>query len=161
MEYFIATLLESFEQGKMTRRQLIQTLTLAATAASAARAVPAAAADGKGFKAIAVNHISYQASNYARVRDFYADLLGMNVSQDDGRQCHLSFGDSFIIPRKGTGRTPRIDHIAYTIDNWDRSAVEAELKRRGLQTRPDTQYSFHVRDPEGFDLQIAGRGMKA
>ena len=161
MEHLIAKLLQNFEQGKMTRRQLIQSLALAATAASAASAVPTAAADGKGFKAITVNHISYQVADYAKTRDFYADLLGMKVSQDDGKQCFLSFGDTFIIPRNRPTGTPRIDHIAYTIDNWNRGAVEAELKRRGLQPRPDTQNSFHVKDPEGFDLQISGKGMKA
>ena len=41
MEHMIARLLQDFEQGKMTRRQLIQSLALAATAASAVR--PAAA----------------------------------------------------------------------------------------------------------------------
>jgi catechol 2,3-dioxygenase-like lactoylglutathione lyase family enzyme len=161
MEHLIAKLLQNFEQGKMTRRQLIQSLALAATAASAASAVPTAAADGKGFKAITVNHISYQVADYAKTRDFYADLLGMKISQDDGKQCFLSFGNTFIIPRNRPIRTPRIDHIAYTIDNWNREAVEAELKRRGLQPRPDTQNSFHVKDPEGFDLQISGKEMKA
>jgi catechol 2,3-dioxygenase-like lactoylglutathione lyase family enzyme len=161
MEHLIAKLLQNFEQGKMTRRQLIQSLALAATAASAASAVPTVAADGKGFKAITVNHISYQVADYAKIRDFYADLLGMKVSQDDGKQCFLSFGDTFIIPRNRPTGTPRIDHIAYTIDNWNRGAVEAELKRRGLQPRPDTQNSFHVKDPEGFDLQISGKEMKA
>jgi len=154
MEHLIAKLLQNFEQGKMTRRQLIRSLALAATAA------PTAAADGKGLKAITVNHISYQVADYAKTRDFYADLFGMKVSHDDGKQCFLSFGDTFIIPRNRPTGTPRIDHIAYTIDNWNKDAVEAELKRRGLQPRPDTQNSFHVKDPEGFDLQISGKEMK-
>lgn len=162
MEHLIAKLLENFEQGKMTRRQLIQSLAVAATAVAGASAGPAAAADGKGFKAIAVNHISYEVADYTKIRDFYADLLGMKVSQDDGKhQCYLSFGDTFIIPRNGPARAPRIDHIAYTIENWNKDAVQAELKRRGLQARPDTENSFHVKDPAGFDLQISGRDMKA
>jgi len=55
---------------------------------------------------------------------------------------------------------PRIDHIAYTIENWDKNAVKAELDRRGLNPQPDTDNSFHVRDPNGFDLQISGKDMK-
>jgi hypothetical protein len=125
MEDLIAELLQSFEQGRMTRRQLIQSLALAAAVAPVADAVSTAAADGKGFRAIAVNHISYQVADYAKTRDFYADLFGMKVSQDNGKQCFLSFGDTFIIPRNHPARTPRIDHIAYTIDNWNRDAVEA------------------------------------
>src|ERR1041385_7056012 len=156
MEQIIAKLLQEFEQGKMNRRQLIQSL---AVAASAAAATPAVAAEGKGFKAITVNHISYQVADYAKTRDFYANLLGMKVSHDDGRQCYLSFGDTFLLPRNvRQGRTaPMVDHIAYTIETWDKNAVEAELKKRGLTPRPDTEDSFHVKDPDGFDLQISGK----
>ena len=161
MEQLIAKLLHDFEQGRLSRRQLIQTLTVAASAAVAP--MPASAADDKGFQAVAVNHISYQVADYAKTRDFYAGLLGMKVSHDDGRQCYLSFGDTFLLPRNARqGVTaPRVDHIAYTIETWDKTAVEAELKRRGLTPRPDTEDSFHVKDPDGFDLQISGKNMKA
>lgn len=161
MEQIIAKLLREFEEGKMSRRQLIQSLAVTATAAGAA--APLAAAGGKGFKAVTVNHISYRVADYARTRDFYSSLLGMKISHDDGRQCYLEFGDSFIIPRnaRNGGQTPLVDHIAYTIDTWDKNAVEAGLKARGLSPRPDTENSFHVKDPDGFDLQISGRDMKA
>ena len=161
MENIIAGLVDEFEQGRMTKRQLIGSLAL--TAASAFGAAPAAAAAGSGFKAVSVNHISYRVPDYARTRDFYAGLLGMAVSHDDGRQCLLTFGDTTLIPREPSRageRTPYIDHVAYTIDRWDRAAVEAELKRRGLAPHPDTDNSFHVRDPDGFDVQICGRNMK-
>jgi len=39
--------------------------------------------------------------------------------------------------------------------------VEAELKRRELPARPDTENSFHTKDPDGFDVQISGKDMKA
>jgi catechol 2,3-dioxygenase-like lactoylglutathione lyase family enzyme len=164
MEHVIANLLRDFEQGKMSRRQLIQSLAIAATAAAGVRSASAAPApDTKGFKAVTVNHISYGVADYARTRDFYADLLGMTVSQDDGKQCYLAFGDSFVIPRKTRqpDGKPYVDHIAYTIADWDKDRVEAELKRRGLEPRPDTENSFHVKDPDGFDLQISGKEMKA
>ena len=161
MEQIIAKLLHDFERGKMNRRQLIQSLTVAASAAAATGT--AAAAEGKGFKAVTVNHISYQVADYTKTRDFYKDLLGMTVSHDDGRQCYMSFGDTFLLPRNARQGTtaPKVDHIAYTIETWDKNAVETELKRRGLTPRPDTEDSFHVKDPDGFDLQISGKNMKA
>jgi catechol 2,3-dioxygenase-like lactoylglutathione lyase family enzyme len=162
MEQIIAKLLQDFEQGKMNRRQLIRSLAVAASAAAAATPV---GAQGKGFKAVTVNHISYQVADYTKTRDFYKDLLGMTVSKDDGRQCYMSFGDTFLLPRNArqgsTTPVPRVDHIAYTIENWNKADVEAELKRRGLTPRPDTENSFHVKDPDGFDLQISGKDMKA
>lgn len=158
MEQVIDHLLQDFERGKLSRRQLIRTLT--AVAASSAVGSTAAIAAPKGFRAVTVNHISYQVADYAKTRDFYADLFSMKLSHDDGKQCYLAFGDSFLIPRNHDSNTPRIDHVAYTIDNWDKNAVEAELKRRGLDPQPDTENSFHVKDPNGFDLQISGREMK-
>jgi catechol 2,3-dioxygenase-like lactoylglutathione lyase family enzyme len=163
MEHVINDLLNDFERGKMSRRQLIQSLALAATAAAAG--TPAAiAADGEGFQAYAVNHISYQVKDYTKTRDFYVSLLGMKAVQDNGRQCYLTFGDqgTWLLPRnaRDASQAPKVDHIAYTIKNWDQKKVEAELKRRGLEPRVDTENSFHVKDPDGFDLQISGEGMK-
>jgi catechol 2,3-dioxygenase-like lactoylglutathione lyase family enzyme len=162
MEDIVTGLLDQFERGKISRRMLVQSL--AAGVAATAGVVPAqAATSGKGFKAVAVNHISYGVADYARTRDFYADLLGMHVGGDDGKQCDLSFGSTFLIPRhtRQPDNKPYVDHIAYTIENWDRKAVEDELKRRGFQPRPDTEDSFHIKDPDGFDVQISGPNMKA
>ena len=163
MENIIAKLLQDFEQGKMTRRQLIKSLAVAATASSALTAAPAApAAPQAGYVArvVSLNHVSYQVSDYKKCRDFYSGLFGMKVSRDDGMQCRLSFGDNILIVRN---RQPagKVDHIAYTIANWDtdksvKPAVEAELKRRGLKIRA-TEGSFHVPDPEGFEVQMGGK----
>lgn len=165
MEHFISKLVDDFERGKITRRQLIQSLALAATANTAVAAVASGADERKGFSAVAVNHISYQVADYAKTRDFYADLFGLKVVGDTGKQCCLVLNDSntFIIPRNApSGATPpRIDHIAYTLAAWNKSAVEAELKRRGLNPKPDTDNSFHITDPNGFDLQISGKDMSA
>jgi catechol 2,3-dioxygenase-like lactoylglutathione lyase family enzyme len=162
MESAIAKLLDDFERGKITRRQLIKSITL--VAATAAGVTPATGAGSKGFKAVAVNHISYQVEDYAKTRDFYADLLGMKVASDTGTQCFLIIDgtNTFVIPRNALQGTtpPKIDHIAYTIENWDTNTVKAELERRGLDPKADTENSFHVKDPNGFDLQISGKDMK-
>lgn len=160
MEKIVDELLGQFERGGMSRRQLVQTLALgmAAAAAPSLRAAPAR----KGFKAVAVNHISFGVKDYARTRDFYSGLLGLPVSADDGTQCFLKIGeDSFLIPRKT--RQPDgsafIDHLCYTIEDWDREAVGEELRARGFDPRPDTDESFHIKDPDGFGLQISSSKM--
>ena len=156
MEKIVDELLGQFERGGLSRRQLVQTLALgmAAAAAPSLRAAPAR----KGFKAVAVNHISFGVKDYARTRDFYAELLGLPVSSDDGTQCFLKIGeDSFLMPRKT--RQPDgsafIDHMCYTIEDWDRTAVEDELRARGFDPKADTDESFHIKDPDGFGLQIS------
>jgi len=164
MEQVIGKLLDDFEKGRMNRRQLIRSLTVAASAAAAGAEL--VAAEGAGFKTVTVNHISYRVHDYTKTRDFYADLMGMKVLQDNGHQCNMAFNDgkSFLLPRNGReGDTnlPLVDHIAYTIENWDMNRVEPELNRRDLKPRKDTENSFHVKDPDGFDLQISGEKMTA
>jgi catechol 2,3-dioxygenase-like lactoylglutathione lyase family enzyme len=54
-----------------------------------------------------------------------------------------------------------INHISYGISPWNKDAVKEELTRRGLNPRDDFQgdsfESYHVRDPEGWDLQISNQ----
>jgi catechol 2,3-dioxygenase-like lactoylglutathione lyase family enzyme len=163
MEHVIAKLLHEFEHGRMSRRQLIQSLA-AAAAPSIALAPPAAAPEGPVFKATAFNHVSYQVADYRESRDFYAGLFGMKVTLDDGMQCRLAFGDNILIARNRPSGTPKVDHIAYTIEGWDtdksvKPALRAALERRGLQTRESATggSSFHVMDPDGFEVQMGGK----
>src|SRR5438477_12207581 len=149
MESVIAKLLQDFEQGKMNRRQLIRSLSVAAAAAAAAAGMaPEARAAGKPLEALYVNHISYQVNDYKKVRDFYVDLLGMKITEDDGKQCRLVFGNNILIPRnRADGGPAKVDHIAYTVMNWDaeKDGIEAELKRRNLQFTGSAKTSFQVK----------------
>lgn len=51
------------------------------------------------------------------------------------------------------------DSVCWGIEPWDARKVEAALKARGLDPRPDNRghdfESFHVKDPDGFDIQIS------
>jgi catechol 2,3-dioxygenase-like lactoylglutathione lyase family enzyme len=211
MEQLITKLIRDFEDGFVNRRQLIQNLAIACTAAmggKAAAQTPAGQSGAKDspFKTAELDHISYQVNDYRVTRDFYADLMGMEVKNDNGKtQCELYFGTSMLLARNhfrprnadgagaappaaaatppaapaasaagaggGTGRgnrppvTSLVDHIAYRIYDWDTDQVKEELLRRKLLTdaaKPDTgggipgYSSFHVSDPDGFNLQISG-----
>jgi catechol 2,3-dioxygenase-like lactoylglutathione lyase family enzyme len=171
MEGLISKLIADFENGRMTRRQLVQSLAIAAGAAATGQTV-IASPGSSSFNAISLDHISYQVDDYRPVRDFYADLMGMKVDNDNGKtQAEMNFGNdgaSVIVrnhfQRQGQppAKGPLVDHIAYKIDNWDSDKVKAELERRGLKPREDTgapnsgYASYHVIDPGGFDLQISG-----
>ena len=162
MEYIVSRLLRELQEGKLTRRQLVQSIALAASAVAAPAAAAAETAGKPAFEAVAVNHISYSVADYAKTRDFYSSMFGMKISHDNGRECYMECGATHLIPRNARpgATTPRVDHVAYTIGNWDRKGVEEELKRRGLTPRPDEETSFHVKDPDGYDLQICSKDMK-
>jgi catechol 2,3-dioxygenase-like lactoylglutathione lyase family enzyme len=169
MEHIVAKLLEDFEQGKMSRRQLIQSLALAATAAASvgtSSAQPAPAA-GRSLKALGINHINLEVADYTKTRDFYAGVLGMKITDEEGTRlerprprCKIWAGDIYLWPRTRPGgiNTSQIDHIGYRIENWNKETVGAELKRRGLNPRPDNANgdSWHIYDPDGLDVQVGG-----
>jgi catechol 2,3-dioxygenase-like lactoylglutathione lyase family enzyme len=203
MEGIIAGLLRQFEEGKMTRRQLIQSLALAAAAAApggtaaAQTASPAKPAISQAFepspwKTVWLDHISYAVSDYRKSTAFYRDLMGWEISNDNGTsQCTMKIGEigGIIIRnrRDPGGNRPAanvqpaangtqngqsaqsnrppvtgvINHISWGVQPWDTDKVKAELERRGLKPRPDmvgeTFKSFHVTDPDGWDLQISNR----
>ncbi len=148
--------------GTVTRRELIRYLALGTAAAGTWRGSSANAAnEAKAFKAIAYNHISYNVPDYSKSRDFYADLLGMKLVFDDGTQCSLEFGSPvnalYIRKVKTPGDKVNVDHLAFSIEKFDRSAVEAELKRRDLNPKVDGNYAWTIHDPDGFTLQVCAQ----
>jgi catechol 2,3-dioxygenase-like lactoylglutathione lyase family enzyme len=188
MEGFVATKLNEFEQGKISRRKLIETLTLAATTvyASVARAEPAAE---PGLKAALVNHISYTCPNFKQAGDWYSKVFNLDqvglkdteVTLPFGKKGERPFGVTakdvpltFIICRtrdlnaQAANAPPRpqsqavVNHVAYTIADYDRAKVLAELKRMGFDNpREDGEHSFHIADPFGYDVQVSGINMNA
>lgn len=213
MESVVAALLRDFESGKLTRRQLVQTLALMAVGSPVASAVaqsvatnPVKPASGTPWKTVWLDHISFQVSDYKRSVDFYTDLMGWKVVNDTGTQAAIDInGIGGIIIRnrrrpanagggagaQAAGQPPArpdsasraaggaaaqpsrppitgvVDHISWGIEPWDTETVRAELLKRGLTPREDTGNrgsmetspfkSFHVRDPDGWDLQISNQ----
>ena len=168
METVIARLLDQFEHGILTRRQLIHSLAAAAFAAGGGTA----AAQSGGFRTTNLDHISYDVTDYRRTRDFYSGLLGMTVANDNGKDaCELHFGDA-----RGVGVRDRamisirtrpaahVDHFAFKIDQWNTDRVGAELQRRGLKSQlarggaidTPNYMSWVVQDPDGTGVQISG-----
>jgi catechol 2,3-dioxygenase-like lactoylglutathione lyase family enzyme len=181
MEHIIACLLRDFEVGKMNRRQLIQSLAVAASAGVAVGMIPTAAAAAEtSLKPVSINHISYRVANYAKTRDFYSGLLGMKVSGDSGTQCRLAVGGVFIVAQPGeteaTRRTPMIDHVAYTMDNTA-DEILAAMNDHGVKQEHELNHApskyaarkvaakgkeegntIQVKDPDGFHVTLVPKG---
>ena len=210
MESVVAALLRDFENGKLTRRQLVQTLALMAVGSPVSSAIAQGMATtptkpaGTPWKTVWLDHISLQVSDYKKSVDFYTDLMGWKVLNDTGTQAVDINGIGGIIIRNrrrqpdagagaanppsatppkpdsatsaaggATAQTSRppvtavVDHISWGIEPWDTETVRAELLKRGLTPREDTGNrgsmetspfkSFHVKDPDGWDLQISNQ----
>jgi catechol 2,3-dioxygenase-like lactoylglutathione lyase family enzyme len=147
MTNWISKLLEAYEKGKLSRRQLIQGLALLAAGSSAAEAA--------GFQGNSINHVSLFVSNLQRSTDFYQRVFSCTVNKRDGNN-QLMFGKDFLVLREGKPAA-KVDHFAIGVDNFNKDSVSADLKARGA-TPIDQQgggFGFHVLDPDGFPVQIS------
>jgi catechol 2,3-dioxygenase-like lactoylglutathione lyase family enzyme len=168
MEKFIADLVKNFESGKVDRREFCQTVALAATVYAAGDA--ANAQTGTGFKTLGINHLSYACPDYTKARDFYTSVFGLESApgKDNGKRANLMFGPepgkggSFIVARTATTpANPRppsqavVDHICFTMSNWNEQAVRGAIKAKGLEISGGRDGSLHVLDPFNYDVQFA------
>jgi catechol 2,3-dioxygenase-like lactoylglutathione lyase family enzyme len=142
----ISRLLEAYEKGKMSRREVIQGLALLAATAGTAEAA--------GFQGNSINHVSLFVSNLQRSTDFYQRVFDCPVNKRDGNN-QLTFGKGFLVLRPGNP-PGKVDHFAIGVDNFKKESVTADLKARGVTPIDQEGGSgFHVLDPDGFPVQIS------
>lgn len=77
MQAFVATKLDDYTKGKISRRQLLESLTVAAATTAAAGGAQAAPAPNRALKAALVNHISYQCPDLHQAADWYSRIFNM------------------------------------------------------------------------------------
>ena len=114
-----------------------------------------------GWKTVALEHISFQVPDYRKEAAFYIALMNWKLRSDDGKQAILDIGDwgSAIFKAAPPEQTTAlVDGIGYAIEPWNAKTVEEELGKRDLNPVADKDgkgfESFHVKDPDGFDVQI-------
>ncbi len=119
-----------------------------------------------GWKTVALDHITYQMPDYQKEAAFYNALLGWTIRSEDGKQAVLDIGDwSSAVFQQVSDQPPgRVVSFCFVIEPWNAAKVQAELRKRGLTPVAENDgkgfESFHVKDPNGWDLQIAnGNGL--
>ena len=160
MEAFVAKQLYDFETGKISRRRLIETLTVAATTAYAAGT--ADAAESTGLKAALVNHISYTCPDFKKAADWYSMVFNLDqvgatkndvalpfgkkgdqpfgVAANDVPLTHLIIRSRDLNAPPPTGGPPRrksaavVDHVAYTVADFDRLGRRRSSPRLASKT---------------------------
>src|SRR5258707_9703626 len=90
MEGLVAKHVHDYENGKISRRWLIEILTLDATTAYAGKS--AGAAEPSGLDAALVNHVSYTCPDYRRAADWYSMVFNLVQVGATARDLALPFG---------------------------------------------------------------------
>jgi catechol 2,3-dioxygenase-like lactoylglutathione lyase family enzyme len=151
METIISSLVDRFEKGKVSRRELIQALAALTATAGTVSAVP----QETPFKSTRIDHISVQVTDLPRSVAFYQKVFGLSILGEDKPNEIVRMGTTkVIVSLHHKAPTGIVDHFAIAIDAFDQDAVTRALKQQGLTAEQNLDYGFYVRDPEGIPVQI-------
>ncbi len=152
MDTRIATLVEQFERGGLTRRQLIQGLSLLV---AASQTTPASAQPNP-LHGMRIDHVSVLVSDLQRSSAFYQSVFGLApVSEDKPNQILRLGRERTVVSLRHEGNTAGVvDHFAIAVENFNRQAVTEQLKAHGLTPQENVQYGFYVKDPDGTIVQV-------
>ena len=161
----IEQLVDGFVAGRLTRRELIASVTaLVAGAARAGAQTPtptAAAAKGR-----TLNHVSLAVSDVEKSAAFYAKVLDLQiVSRPGNGGINLGLGTSFLgvykLANPGT-----VNHCCIGVDEYDPERIAAKLQEQGIRATIDRNPAnrtsggdqLYFIDPDGTRVQLAANG---
>lgn len=151
----VEAFVKSYEQGALSRRQLI-----AGLAALAILPSVAASSETPVFQAKTLNHVSLASSDVDRSAEFYQRVLGAQRVSTQNGGVNLGLGDSFLglynIPGK-----PRIHHFCVGLDTYDVDSCAEKLRNAGIEpyVRPDKP-EVYFQDPDGIMVQLEDKGYR-
>ena len=160
MQTQIIKLINDFEHGRMSRRQLIAHLTgmfavtVGATIAFADQqtqlAAPSPADSTTTFDATDLNHIALSVSDVQRSKKWYQKHLGLRAMGQEG---FLTTGKGWLALFKG--EKPGLHHYCYSIANYDPGDAVERLRAAGVgPTRRGGR--VYLDDRDGIECQVAG-----
>jgi len=154
MEAMISSLVNRFEKGVLTRRELIQGLTALAVASGTASQVQGQDA---GIKGVKVDHVSIQVSDLSRSIAFYQKMFGLTVLSEDKQNEIVRLGaGKVLVSLHHKSPTGLVDHFAIGVENFNKESLTRQLEQRGAKPEDNLDAGFHIKDPEGISVQIVG-----
>ena len=145
-------LLHQYENGRLSRRELLGAMALLVAATSPTAAAPVG-------KVASFNHVSVFVPDVQKSVAFYQDLFGLPIltRQDPGINLNCGAGFLGIYPLPANAPASRIDHLCLGIENFDADAVLKQLTDRAVKAnirmRGDTK-ELYFTDPDGIRVQL-------
>jgi hypothetical protein len=154
MEGFVAHTLNEFEQGKISRRKLIETLTFAATTAYATGSAGAA----EGLKAALINHISYTCPNFRQAADWYSKVFNLDQIGARDKDVALPFGKKGDQPYGVAAKDVPLSHLIIRTRDLNPAPAPGAAPRRNPRRWSTTSAtrSRTSTDPFDYDVQVSG-----
>jgi catechol 2,3-dioxygenase-like lactoylglutathione lyase family enzyme len=145
-------LLARYESGGITRRELLGGIAALVIAAPAVAAAEPAIGTVKQL-----NHVTVFVQDVQKSVDFYQGLFGMPVLTTQPPGVNLRAGTSFLGIYPARGEEKGINHVCFSLDNFDADDVLKKLNNRGLngsiRLRGDTK-ELYFTDPDKIRVQL-------
>ena len=134
MNTAIEHLVDQFESRKLSRRQLVASLSALVASATAAVAAQSQSAPAVAMLAQgrSINHVSLSVTDVEKAADYYSKLFNVKiVSRPGNGGLNMGLGDGFLglykLANPGT-----VNHICIGVDNYDADALAAKCKQMGI-----------------------------
>jgi catechol 2,3-dioxygenase-like lactoylglutathione lyase family enzyme len=146
----IAKIVEGYEQGSLSRRELIEGLMMVFVASGSALAAEST------IRVNRIHHVSIHVSDLQRSVKFYREAFGLRILNEDKKTqtVRLVGGTGWVVIRQGSPAGV-VDHFALGIDHMDEAAITREMQAHGISPKDTGEpLGFHVVDPDGFPVQM-------
>jgi catechol 2,3-dioxygenase-like lactoylglutathione lyase family enzyme len=145
-------LIDHYDSGGLSRRELLGALAMLALPYAQARAAPKIAV------AKQLNHATLYVRDVEQSRAFYQRLFGMPVLTAQPPGVNLAVGGGFLgVYPIDAGESPRIDHVCFGLDRFDADATRRRLAAEGvdatIELRGETKQLYFA-DPNGIRVQL-------
>src|SRR3954467_6952182 len=164
----IESLVEQFESRKLSRRQLVASLTaiVASATTGAVAQTPAAPTVSMLAQGRSLNHASLAVTDVEKAADFYGKLLNAKiVSRPGNGGINLGLSDGFLglykLANPGT-----VNHICIGVDDFDPERIAAKMKSIGINATIDRNPAnrtsggdqLYFNGPDNCRIQLGSNG---
>ena len=117
--------------------------------------IAATAAQSTDFNGATIDHVSIQVADLQRSTEFYQKIFGFTVVSEDKPHGIVRLGFTKpLVSINHEARAGIVDHFAIGQPKFDRDAMTAYLKEHGTTPQNDPFAGFHIKDPDGVNIQI-------
>src|SRR5262252_591477 len=133
MESIISNLLDRFEKGALSRRELVRGLAMLAAGSTAA-----AAQEDIDFKSANIDHVSIQVADLQRSIDFYQKMFGFSVVSKDQPLGIVRLGtDRTLVSLNRQSPAGIVDHFAIGVPRFSKETAARYLAQHGANSLDD------------------------
>src|SRR5262245_33673306 len=154
MKSDVATMVDQFVEGRLTRRELVWGLTALVAAAAGPSERAHAQPRGSTFRALGLNHLALRVTDLDRSQAFYERHLGMTRIPSGAASPRLMACGPHVL-NLFEATAPQMDHVCFTVPDYDAQAAADRLRAQGIVPEVEGD-RVHFLDPDGYKLQVGG-----